>query len=123
MATAAQALALAAVSPSLVGCGQKGPLSCQARAAAASCRAAPAPATASRRRADIGAGAALMDLPGAPDIACRDGRAAASKASPRSTLARRFGTPLYVYSRAAMARALAVYQRALAGRDHLLCYA
>jgi len=38
-------------------------------------------------------------------------------------LARRFGTPLYAYSSAAMARALAAYQRALAGRDHLLCYA
>ena len=40
-----------------------------------------------------------------------------------SELARRFGTPLYVYSSAAMARALDSYQRALRGRDHLLCYA
>jgi diaminopimelate decarboxylase len=38
-------------------------------------------------------------------------------------LARRFGTPLYVYSRSAMQAAVAAYQRALAGRQHLICYA
>ncbi|MGE5116894.1 MAG: diaminopimelate decarboxylase [Betaproteobacteria bacterium] len=38
-------------------------------------------------------------------------------------LADRFGTPLYVYSRNAMLDALAGYQRALAGRHHLVCYA
>jgi diaminopimelate decarboxylase len=38
-------------------------------------------------------------------------------------LARRFGTPLYAYSRGAMLAALAAYQRALAGRAHLICYA
>ncbi|HMN76216.1 MAG TPA: diaminopimelate decarboxylase [Burkholderiaceae bacterium] len=38
-------------------------------------------------------------------------------------LAARFGTPLYVYSRAAMQAALAGYQRALDGRDALICYA
>ena len=38
-------------------------------------------------------------------------------------LGRRFGTPLYVYSRSAMQAALAGYQRALAGRPHLVCYA
>ncbi|MBK1614657.1 diaminopimelate decarboxylase [Rubrivivax gelatinosus] len=38
-------------------------------------------------------------------------------------LGRRFGTPLYVYSRAAMLDALAGYQRALAGLPHLICYA
>ncbi|MGD9835723.1 MAG: diaminopimelate decarboxylase, partial [Piscinibacter sp.] len=37
--------------------------------------------------------------------------------------AARFGTPLYVYSRSAMREALAGYQRALAGRDHLICHA
>ena len=37
-------------------------------------------------------------------------------------LAQRFGTPLYVYSRSAMLEALASYQRALLGRDHLICY-
>ena len=62
-----------------------------------------------------------MDLPGAPDIARRDGKLVIEGVA-ATDLARRFGTPLYVYSSAAMARALASYQRALAGRDHLLCY-
>ena len=61
-------------------------------------------------------------LPGAPFVAYRgdtlfiDGCAA-------SDLAARFGTPLYVYSRAAMRAALVPYQRALDGRSHLVCYA
>jgi len=38
-------------------------------------------------------------------------------------LAAAHGTPLYVYSRGAMHAALAPYQRALAGRRHLICYA
>ena len=38
-------------------------------------------------------------------------------------LSRRFGSPLYVYSRGAMLDALAGYQRALAGLPHLVCYA
>jgi diaminopimelate decarboxylase len=38
-------------------------------------------------------------------------------------LAREHGTPLFVYSRAAMLSALAAYQRGLAGRQHLICYA
>ena len=63
-----------------------------------------------------------MTLPGAPHVAwqrddlCLDGVSLDS-------LARRFGTPLYVYSAAAMRDALAAYQRALNGRDHLICYA
>ena len=63
-----------------------------------------------------------MTLPGAPHIAYRgddlfieDRRVA--------ELACAHGTPLYAYSRAAMLAALASYQRALAGRDHLICYA
>ena len=63
-----------------------------------------------------------MDLPGAPEIAARDGELFVEGVA-AADLARRFGTPLYVYSTAAMARALASYQRVLAGRDHLLCYA
>jgi diaminopimelate decarboxylase len=63
-----------------------------------------------------------MTLPGAPEIAERDGQLFVEGVA-AVDLARRFGTPLYVYSSAAMARALASYQRALAGRDHLLCYA
>lgn len=38
-------------------------------------------------------------------------------------LARAHGTPLFVYSKAAMLQALAAYQRGLAGRAHLICYA
>ena len=38
-------------------------------------------------------------------------------------LARRFGTPLYVYSAGQIAERLGLFQRALAGRDHLVCYA
>jgi diaminopimelate decarboxylase len=63
-----------------------------------------------------------MNLPGAPDIAERDGQLFVEGVA-AVDLARRFGTPLYVYSSAAIARALAAYQRVLAGRDHLLCYA
>src|SRR6185369_14729347 len=79
---------------SIAGCGQKGPL----------------------------VAAALMATPGAPDIVRRDGRLRVEELAV-ADLARRFGTPLYVYSSAAMTRALAPYQRALAGRDHLVCYA
>ena len=39
------------------------------------------------------------------------------------SLAARFGTPLYVYSGDQIAERLAMFQRALAGRDHLVCYA
>jgi diaminopimelate decarboxylase len=63
-----------------------------------------------------------MTLPGAPEIAERDGELFVEGVA-AADLARRFGTPLYVYSSAAIARALGSYQRALAGRDHLLCYA
>jgi diaminopimelate decarboxylase len=63
-----------------------------------------------------------MATPGAPDIASRGGQLEVEGLAV-ADLARRFGTPLYVYSSAAMARALAPYQRALAGRDHLVCYA
>ncbi|MFW2355066.1 diaminopimelate decarboxylase [Hydrogenophaga sp.] len=38
-------------------------------------------------------------------------------------LAKQHGTPLFVYSRAAMLDALAAYQRGLAGRSHQICYA
>ncbi len=38
-------------------------------------------------------------------------------------VAARFGTPCYVYSRAALATAFAAYRTALAGRDALICYA
>lgn len=38
-------------------------------------------------------------------------------------IAQAYGTPCYVYSRAAMEAALAEYHRALAGCEHLVCYA
>ena len=63
-----------------------------------------------------------MKLPGDPHIAYRDGELFIDDCVV-AELARRFGTPLYVYSRRAMLAALADYQRALQGRDHLLCYA
>jgi diaminopimelate decarboxylase len=63
-----------------------------------------------------------MMLPGAPHVARRGAELTIEGVS-LEALARRHGTPLYVYSRAAMRDALAPYQRALAGRDHLICYA
>lgn len=63
-----------------------------------------------------------MTLPGAPFVAYRGDRLFLEECS-LQTLAQQFGTPLYVYSRASMLAALAAYQRALAGRDHLICYA
>ena len=61
-------------------------------------------------------------LPGSPHVAYRDRQLFVEDCAVNA-LAARFGTPLYVYSRAAMLVALAGYQRALAGRDHLICYA
>ena len=61
-------------------------------------------------------------LPGSPFLAwqgpdlCLDG-------VKLHELARQHGGPLYVYSRQAMLAALAPYQRALQGREHLICYA
>jgi diaminopimelate decarboxylase len=42
---------------------------------------------------------------------------------PLADLAARWGTPLFVYSKAAMLAALAAYQRGLAGRKAQICYA
>ena len=38
------------------------------------------------------------------------------------SLARRYGTPLYVYSADQIVERLALFQQAFAGRDHLVCY-
>jgi len=38
-------------------------------------------------------------------------------------LAKKFGTPLYVYSADQIVERLKLFQRAFAGRDHLVCYA
>lgn len=63
-----------------------------------------------------------MTLPGSPYVAYR-GADLFIEDCALNALADRFGTPLYVYSQAAMLAALGSYQRALAGRDHLICYA
>ena len=46
-----------------------------------------------------------------------------AEAVPLSEVARRYGTPCYVYSRAALTEAYIEFETAFAGRDHLLCYA
>lgn len=61
-------------------------------------------------------------LPGEPHLQRRQGRLCLD-GHDLEALARRFGTPLYAYSRAAMQAAAAAYERSLAGRPHLLCYA
>ncbi len=40
-----------------------------------------------------------------------------------SAIANEFGTPCYVYSKAALVSAYQDFERAFAGRDHLICYA
>ena len=40
-----------------------------------------------------------------------------------TSIAERFGTPTYVYSRAALSSAFKAYQNALQGRPALVCYA
>ena len=42
---------------------------------------------------------------------------------PLAEVARRFGTPCYVYSRAALEAAFRDFDEGLAGVDHLVCYA
>lgn len=42
---------------------------------------------------------------------------------PLREIAARYGTPTYVYSRAALEASLGAYQQALSGQPHLLCYA
>ena len=63
-----------------------------------------------------------MNLPGAPFLA-RVGAELVLDGHALTDLARRFGTPLFVYSRPAMRAALAAYETALQGRRHLVCYA
>lgn len=52
----------------------------------------------------------------------RDGVLCAEEV-PLPGLARRYGTPLYVYSRATLERHWRAFDRALAARPHLVCYA
>lgn len=64
----------------------------------------------------------MSSLPGAPFVQ-RRGAELWLEGVRATELAQRHGTPLYAYSRAAMRAALEPYQRALAGRKHLICYA
>jgi len=61
-------------------------------------------------------------LPGHPHFAYREGELFVENLSLRE-LAATHGTPLFVYSKAAMLSALAAYQRGFAGRDAQICYA
>jgi diaminopimelate decarboxylase len=74
------------------------------------------------RRLGADAMSAPASLPGAPFLAWR-GLQLELEGHSLDALAHENGTPLFVYSRAAMRHALASYTRALAGRRHLVCYA
>ena len=63
-----------------------------------------------------------QDLPGQPHLAYR-GNDLFSEEVRLSDLARQHGTPLFVYSKAAMLSALDAYQRGFAGRRVQICYA
>ena len=62
------------------------------------------------------------NLPGAPFFGYRQGQLCAEDVR-LADLAAEHGTPLFVYSQAAILHALGAYQRGLAGRDALICYA
>ncbi len=64
----------------------------------------------------------IPTLPGQPFFTYRDGQLMAEDVAV-ADLARTHGTPLFVYSQAAMLSALAAYQRGFAGRQALICYA
>ena len=66
--------------------------------------------------------AAATALPGHPHIAYAGGSLHVEQRA-LDGLAREHGTPLFVYSAQWMLDALAAYQRGLAGRDALICYA
>ncbi len=61
-------------------------------------------------------------LPGRPFLSWRDRHLVLEDVA-LDHLARAHGTPLFVYSRAAILYALGAYQRGLAGRDALICFA
>jgi diaminopimelate decarboxylase len=61
-------------------------------------------------------------LPGHPQFAYREGELFVENVRLRD-LAAAHGTPLFVYSKAAMLSALAAYQRGFAGRHAQICYA
>ena len=61
-------------------------------------------------------------LPGHPFVAYKNGDLQI-EALPLRALADQYGTPLFVYSKAAMLSALGAYQRGFAGRNAQICYA
>ena len=66
--------------------------------------------------------APLSTLPGAPFLHHAHGELHLEGVA-LSDLAREYGTPLYVYSKAAMLHALSAYQKGFAGRKATICYA
>jgi diaminopimelate decarboxylase len=64
----------------------------------------------------------LQNFPGQPHLAYR-GDALFFEDVELGALAKKHGTPLFVYSKAAMLSALAAYQRGFAGRKVQICYA
>jgi diaminopimelate decarboxylase len=61
-------------------------------------------------------------LPGQPFIAYQNGELHVESVK-LSDLAKQYGTPLFVYSKASMLASLKAYQRGLAGRKAQICYA
>ncbi len=61
-------------------------------------------------------------MPGQPFVAYKGGALHIEEVD-LANLARTYGTPLFVYSKAAMLSALAAYQRGFAGRHAQICYA
>jgi diaminopimelate decarboxylase len=70
----------------------------------------------------MNAPATPQGLPGQPHIAYAGGQLMVEGVR-LSDLAREYGTPLFVYSKAAMLSALGAYQRGFAGRKAQICYA
>jgi diaminopimelate decarboxylase len=70
----------------------------------------------------MNAPAAPHTLPGQPHIAYQNNGLMVEGVR-LSDLAQEYGTPLFVYSKAAMLSALAAYQRGFAGRKAQICYA
>jgi diaminopimelate decarboxylase len=64
----------------------------------------------------------MKTLAGHPFVAYQGNKLHVESAA-LSDLAKEFGTPLFVYSKASMMHALAAYQRGLAGRNAQICYA
>jgi len=58
-----------------------------------------------------------------PFVPSRPGAPLACDGVSLESLAREYGTPLYVYSAEAILERLKLFREALAGRDHLVCYA